>query len=455
MWRDDGGFIEKFSPTRSEHRANAGDSSYLTSPVGVAFDSAGNLYVANSLPPADGPTIAKFDKNGNGSVFASSGLDYPEFLAFDTNGSLYVSDSGNSNNIEKFDTHGSGSVLIDSAIEFPFGLAFDSAEHLYVANNGNFIQEFDTNGDNLLRFANPTIIDPRGMGFDSAGNLYVANYGFSSVEKFDTNGLGAVFAFAAQPVGLAVDSAGNIYVAASYINQILKYAPDGSSSVFATDDGSGLLLNNPQDLAFDSLGNLYTINNNFNDISKFDHNGIGSVFAGQADIYTHGPGLAIDKANNVYALTNFTQIGKFSPAGVRSYFANDPGTSYFYSNAQGMAFDSAGNLYVANYYDGTVEKFDTNGNGTIFVSGLQAPASVAVWRNSSVIFVPTLTINQIGTNAVLSWTTAAVGYNLQSTTNLASPNWLPVPGIIFTNGSNLMLTNGISGSTRFFRLSNP
>jgi hypothetical protein len=120
-----------------------------------------------------------------------------------------------------------------------------------------------------------------------------------------------------------------------------------------------------------------------------------------------------------------------------------------------MAFDSADNLYVANYYDGTVEKFDTSGNGTIFASGLQAPTSIVVRRNTSVIFIPTLTINMTGTNAVLSWATAAVGYNLQSTTNLASPNWLPVSGTIFTNGSSLILTNGISGSARFFRLSNP
>ena len=453
---NDNNFIEEFSAS-GVPLGNFGDSSYLNSPVGLAFDTTGNLYVANGQPADDNPTIARFDKNGTGSVFASGGgLDVPEFLAFDTNGNLYVSDSGVSNNIVKIDTSGHGSVLIDSAIQEPLGLAFDSAEHLFVANNDDFIQVFDTNGNNLFRFANPSLSDPQQMAFDSAGNLYVANLTFGTIEKFDTNAVASIFAFpGGNPVGLAVDGSDNIYVTTPYNNQIVKYAQNGSSSVFATDDGSGNILNNPQDLAFDSLGNLYTINGNDNSLSKFDSSGHFSLFAGQSDFYTHGPGLAVDSANNVYVLTNFTEIAKFSPGGVNSPFANDPGQSYGTANVQGMAFDSAGNLYVANYYNGTIEKFDPSGNGTIFASGLQTPTDIAIQRSSAIIFIPTLAIKQTGTNAVLSWSTAATGYSLESTTNLAHPNWLPVSGIIFTNGSSLMLTNGIGGSARFFRLSNP
>jgi DNA-binding beta-propeller fold protein YncE len=453
---NDNNFIEKFSASGAA-LGNFGDSSFLNSPVGVAFDTAGNLYVANGQPAGFNPTIAKFDLAGTGSIFASGGgLDVPEFLAFDTNGNLYVSDSGVSNNIVKIDTSGHGSVLIDSGLNEPLGLAFDSAEHLYVANNGNFIQEFDTNGNNLFRFANPSLSDPQQMGFDSAGNLYVANLTFGTIEKFDTNAVASIFAFpGGNPVGLAVDHSDNIYVTTPYNNQIVKYAPNGSGSVFATDDGTGLILNNPQDLTFDSLGNLYTINNNVNSLSKFDSSGHSSVFAGYTDFYTHGPGLAVDSANNVYVLTNSTEIAKFSPAAVSTPFANDPGQSYTEANAQGMAFDSAGNLYVANYYDGTIEKFDPSGNGTIFASGLQTPTDIAIRRSSAIAFIPTLKISQTGTNAVLSWSTAAIGYSLQSTTNLARPNWLPVSGTIFTNGASLMLTNGIKNSARFFRLSNP
>jgi hypothetical protein len=110
---------------------------------------------------------------------------------------------------------------------------------------------------------------------------------------------------------------------------------------------------------------------------------------------------------------------------------------------------------VANYYDGTVMKFDTSGNGTIFASGLQAPTDVVVRRGGNIVLHPVLTIVRNGTNAVLSWSAAAFNYNLKSATNLANPVWLPVSGTLFTNGGNLVLTNPASSPVRFFRLSNP
>jgi DNA-binding beta-propeller fold protein YncE len=457
---NDDGFISKFY-TNGTFLGQFGDSSYLSSPVGIAFDTNGNLYVVNNLPASDTPTVAKFDKNGHGSVFANTGLNYPEFIAIDTNNNLYVANEGtlateDNNNIVKFDTNGHGTVFNQNGgTAFPVGLAFDSFGNLYDADTGQFIQKFDSTG-NSSRFTTISIADPRGMGLDSTGNLYVANYGVGNIVKFDTNGVPSEFAFPGQPYGLVVDSSNNVYIANSYFNQILKYAPNGNSSIFGMDDGSGLILNNPWGLAIDSLGNIYCINGNVNTMSKFTPSGNSSVFASPADFYTHGPGLAVDNANNVYCLTNFTAIAKFSPAGgVPAPFANDPGQSYYYANAQGMAVDSAGNLYVANYYDGTVMKFDKNGNGSVFASGLNTPESIAIKRDSTATFIPTLTIYKTGTNAVLSWSTAATGYNLKSTTNLASPNWLPVSGTIFTNGGSLVLTNGLSGSTRFFRLSNP
>jgi hypothetical protein len=128
---------------------------------------------------------------------------------------------------------------------------------------------------------------------------------------------------------------------------------------------------------------------------------------------------------------------------------------YLYANAQGMAFDSAGNLYVANLYHGTVMKVDKHGNGSVFATNLYSPESITIKRDSTTTFIPRLTIRQVGTNAVLSWSTAATGYNVKTTTSLASPVWVTLPGIVVTNGGSLMLTNGISGPVRFYRLSNP
>jgi DNA-binding beta-propeller fold protein YncE len=448
---NDGGFISEFSPN-GIFLGQFGDSSYLTAPKGVAFDHAGNLYVVNSLPASDSPNIVKFDTSSDGSVFADTDLDYPEFIAFDTAGNLYVANSGPSNTIVEFDTSGNGTVFNQyGGTAYPFGLAFDQFGNLYEADDGQFIQEFPPSGYSS-RFATISIADPRGLGLDSAGNLYVANYTAGNIVKFNLSGTPTNFAFSGGlPYGLVVDSSNNVYVAASYNNQILKYTPNGSGSLFATDDDSGLILNNPNGLAIDSLGNLYAINGNVNTISKFTPNGNSSVFAGYTNFYTHGTGLAIDSANNVYTLTNLTEIGKFSPAGG----AATPFANYLGDSAQGMAFDSAGNLYVADYYNGTVTKYDINGNGSVFATNLDAPESIAILRTSAAPFIPKLFITPNGAKSVLSWSTAAVGYNLYSTTNLAHPVWLPVSGTIFTNGSSLVLTNVISGRDRFFRLSNP
>jgi uncharacterized repeat protein (TIGR03803 family) len=66
---------------------------------------------------------------------------------------------------------------------------------------------------------------------------------------------------------------------------------------------------------------------------------------------------------------------------------------------------------------------------------------------------PQLTLTSTGANVILSWPTNFTGYTLQSTPNLASPVWttnLPAPVVV--NGLNTV-TNPISGTQQFFRLS--
>ena len=78
-------------------------------------------------------------------------------------------------------------------------------------------------------------------------------------------------------------------------------------------------------------------------------------------------------------------IVEFDTNGVGTVFASG------LNSPQGLAFDSAGDLYVADSGDGTIEEFDTNGVGTVFASGLDQPVSIA-------IHVPRLTITVLGDN---------------------------------------------------------
>jgi len=76
-----------------------------------------------------------------------------------------------------------------------------------------------------------------------------------------------------------------------------------------------------------------------------------------------------------------------------------------------------------------------------------------VTTNASV--PPALTIIHSGTNVLLEWPTNATGYTLQFGSNLTSSVWstnLPAPVVLNTKN---VVTNGISGTARFYRLSSP
>ena len=91
-------------------------------------------------------TIVKFAPNGNQSVYIPSGLDDPTGMAFDSSGDLFVADV-HGENVKDFTPSGILSVFATNGIAGPEGIAFDSSGNLYVANSDNStIGEFGTNG---------------------------------------------------------------------------------------------------------------------------------------------------------------------------------------------------------------------------------------------------------------------------------------------------------------------
>ncbi len=71
----------------------------------------------------------------------------------------------------------------------------------------------------------------------------------------------------------------------------------------------------------------------------------------------------------------------------------------------------------------------------------------------NVVGNPLLTVNALGSKYVLTFPTVLGQiYQLQSETNLAVPNWLPLGGAINGTGSSANVTNDIGGPQSFFRL---
>ncbi|MGH7994533.1 MAG: PEP-CTERM sorting domain-containing protein, partial [Limisphaerales bacterium] len=96
-------------------------ASGLGYPSGLAFDSAGDLFVANQGLGNGAGYITEITPNGTESTFAS-GLDGPEALAFNNAGDLFETDAGDGI-IYEFSPSGSRTTFV-SGFNNPAGLAF-------------------------------------------------------------------------------------------------------------------------------------------------------------------------------------------------------------------------------------------------------------------------------------------------------------------------------------------
>ena len=239
-------------------------------PNALAFDAAGNLYVANSN---DG-TVDNVTPTGKVSLFAS-GFSQPDGLAFDAAGNLYVANI--SGIVSKVTPEGMNTAFA-RGFNGPVGLAFDTAGNLYVANtNGNTVSEVTPAGK-VSTFASG-FNAPFALTFDSFGNLYVANFGGNTVSKVTPAGKVSTFASGFDiPDGLAVDSFGNLYVANFNNTNVSKVTSTGAVSVFATPFDS------PLALAFDSAGNLYvaSVANDTGIVSKVSQTVVPFTLGGSA-----------------------------------------------------------------------------------------------------------------------------------------------------------------------------
>jgi hypothetical protein len=142
----------------------------------MAFDSAGNLYVANygSGFAPDG-TILKYTLPGGAVTIFATNLVAPSALAFDPADNLYVADYFDSL-VQKITPTGIVTVFASVNMNAPDGLTFDSNTNLYVANfNDGTIYVYDPTGASS---ASPYFVDGGqvfAIAFDSNTNLYVTD----------------------------------------------------------------------------------------------------------------------------------------------------------------------------------------------------------------------------------------------------------------------------------------
>ena len=252
----------------------------VSNPGALLLDGAGDLYIADSsnhairkLSLATGrlTTVAgqlnQQGYTGDGGQATSATLNTPEGLAFDSAGNLFIADTKNGV-IRKVDVQtglistyagsrigygGDGGPASTAMLNGPWGLASDIQGNLFIADlNNNRIRKVSvegtittvvgdgTNGlatDGQVATAT-TISNPAAVSVDVAGNLYVADSGHNIVRKVSattgvtwaiagtsnptfTGDLGpATFAGLYGPYALTLDSQGNLYIADIFHHRI-------------------------------------------------------------------------------------------------------------------------------------------------------------------------------------------------------------------------------------------
>jgi len=179
---------------------------------------------------------------------------------------------------------------------------------------------------------------------------------------------------------------GGIVPPANY-GQVITFAGSGITG-YADGIGRGASFSAPIAMAMDGAGNIFVADYNNNTIRKITPAGLVTTLAGKAG--THGSadgtgagasfaepdGVAVDKLGNVFVADSYNNlIRKVSPGGQVGTFAGTNGVSgaqdglraaATFNSPAGLAFDKAGNLYVADHNNNMIRKIDPLGNVSLF-----------------------------------------------------------------------------------------
>ena len=364
-------------------------------PSGVAFDSSGNMYVADQLNQAIRKitaagvvsTLAGGKRGFNDGTGTAAQFNFlsnlPVGIAVDRGGNIFVPDGVN-HTIRKVspagvvttfagDRNGGRADGTGTAARFlnPTAIALDASDNLYVADSSN----------HLIRKVTP--------------NAVVTTVAGSGLPGF-TDGAASVASFNF-PCGVALDSLGNVFVIDRLNYAIRRIAPNGTVTTHAGSgsndsvDNTGLAASfmEPRGLAADSSGDLYVAE--LTAIRKVTSTGVVTTLAGgkQTGGFADGTGVnakflfplgvALDGGGNVIVADTYNNaVRQVTAAGVAttlagkggsSGYAEGTGTSVRFNFPLGVALDSSRNLYVADAVNGAIRRITPAGVVSTFVGG--------------------------------------------------------------------------------------
>jgi sugar lactone lactonase YvrE len=458
-------------------------------PDGLAVDSSGNLFIADRSRHrifevdttgvvtliAGSTNNGRSGTTGDGRAAVKAELDGPREISFDSAGNLFIADTGNSR-IRKIAADSSGKISGNSIITTVAGgsvleknvnTGVLGVTTTQVTTSCSYLdpQQLLVNcGDGGLA-TQAMLNGPEGVVVDANGTIYIADTGNNRIRMVCTqsvNGLcsgaktGSITAIAGRDLTLqergldqngqpikSPSGTGNISAAsAPYPNSCPKPTPGGSPCASAGDGRSPItaLLAAPAQLSLDANGNLIIADRSNNRVRLLNlsassiqtvagtgtsgNGGDGSTAS--LGTLSNPSGVTVDAAGNVlFTDRGNNRIRIVNASGLLNAFAGanrfngDQGALTALLNAPtGIARDAAGNIYFADSGNQIIRKIDASGNvitiaGTAGssctfstappfsqVCGDGGPASSAKFNNPSGIAVdPTGTVIYIADTA--------------------------------------------------------
>jgi len=308
--------------------------------VGLAVDSAGNLYLPDTISSA----IVEWIRTSNTFRTLISGMGIPQAVALDSAGNVYALDRA-LKKVVKWNAASNTVTTVITNIQ-PVGLALDSANNIYFADaTGKAIREWIVASNQLVNLITNGLTAPAGVALDGAENVYILD-GRNSVKEWlvASNTLITLFAPGGIPGldGLAVDSFGNVYTS-DPANEVIKEWSAASHTLITVAssgaDGVGM-----DRVAVDAAGNVYSV---------IFHNGAGGGEVPKAYLDSEpryeGASAGSDSLLPVLP-TTFSLTSQFAPSSDSPWLTMNGvvGSVINFSFATNSGLDRPGNITLFN-----------------------------------------------------------------------------------------------------------